>query len=62
MSSKNIRALSYRKGIEDNLFERISSHGELVSDAEGLKKVAKDFQIGESVVLGTKSFYDHFYY
>jgi len=59
MSSKNLRALSYRKGMDDNLFENISNlTSNKTSDDEELKKLANDYKIGESVVLGTSTFYD----
>jgi NADH:ubiquinone oxidoreductase subunit F (NADH-binding) len=57
MSSKNLRSLSYKKGIDENLFEKIYDN---VNDNKisELPKVAKDFMIGDSVVLGTSTFYD----
>ena len=58
MSSKNLRALSYRKGMKDNLFENISTLATNGASEEEFKKLANNFNIGESVVLGTSTFYD----
>ncbi|MEN8138676.1 MAG: NADH-ubiquinone oxidoreductase-F iron-sulfur binding region domain-containing protein [Bacteroidota bacterium] len=58
MSGKNIRTLSYRKGMDDNLFDNISKLSVVADSEEGLKELASDFHIGESVVLGTSTFYD----
>ena len=59
MSSKNLRALSYRKGMDDNLFENISNlTSNKTSNENELKKLADDYKIGESVILGTSTFYD----
>jgi len=58
MANKNIRSLSYRKGLDDNLLENIAE----ISQSDGSKKdfqeLAKRFMIDDSVVFGTSSFYD----
>ncbi|APD07858.1 NADH:ubiquinone reductase (H(+)-translocating) [Flavobacteriaceae bacterium UJ101] len=58
MANKNIRTLSSRKELEDNLFENIAdlSH-ENVSD-DDFRELSKRFMIDDSVVVGTASFYD----
>ncbi len=58
--SKNLSELSGRKGIVDNLFERI---GELSTAAgtpevEDLDLLAKEFLVGKANTYGTMSFYD----
>lgn len=58
MSSKNLRALSYRKGLEDNLFENISELAKNDFGEAQYKAMAKKYHLGESVLLGTSSFYD----
>ncbi|MCK5781320.1 MAG: NAD(P)H-dependent oxidoreductase subunit E [Flavobacteriales bacterium] len=58
MSSKNLRALSYRKGMDDNLFSNISKLALEEASEDEFKKVASDYHLGESVLLGTSSFYD----
>ena len=58
MSSKNLRGLSYRKGMDDNLFENISKLATSNASEEDFKQLAADYHMGESVVLGTSTFYD----
>ena len=58
--SKNLSELSGRKGLEDNLFNRI---GELAKpdgtpSIDELDKLAKEFLIGTANTYGTASFYD----
>jgi len=58
--SKNLRELSRRKGIENNLFNKM---GELaqetgtVSESE-LKRLSEEFLIGNANAFGTATFYD----
>lgn len=58
--SKNITALSGRKGLTDNLFENMGNlteaNGSLSDD--DAKKLAEDFLIGNASVYGAASFYD----
>ncbi|MEZ4954137.1 MAG: NADH-ubiquinone oxidoreductase-F iron-sulfur binding region domain-containing protein [Saprospiraceae bacterium] len=58
--SKNITALSGRKGLTDNLFEHMGNlteaNGSLSDD--DAKKLAEDFLIGNASVYGAASFYD----
>ena len=58
--SQNISKLSGRKGLADNLFERLTTIGEqqLVPTAEQLGVIAKDYLVGKAVVAGSQSFYD----
>ncbi len=59
--SKNVSALSFRKGIEKNLFERMVESSEETGtavDNDGLHAMAKDYLVGDATVLGAVSFYD----
>ncbi len=58
MANKNIRALSSRKGIDDNLFEKIAELSNINAPQEQFQQLAKKFLIDDSVVLGTATFYD----
>ena len=58
--SKNISHLSGRKGLEDNLFDRM---GKLVQEdqrpsKEALEDLADEFLVGTANVYGTTTFYD----
>lgn len=58
--SKNLSHISDRKGLDENLFERIGleaeAHGSL--SAEDIKAIADEFLTGTASVFGTASFYD----
>lgn len=58
MANKNIRSLSYRKGLDDNLFEQTSKLAKANADTASFEELAKRFMIDDSVVYGTASFYD----
>lgn len=58
MANKNIRALSFRKELDDNLFENIANLSHNNASKEDFHSLAKRFMIDDSVVLGTASFYD----
>ncbi|MCF6350646.1 MAG: NAD(P)H-dependent oxidoreductase subunit E [Flavobacteriaceae bacterium] len=58
MANKNIRSLAARKGIDKNLFEEIAINANSENAIENLKKVATVFQVDNSLVAGTASFYD----
>ncbi len=58
MANKNIRSLSYRKGLDDNLLENIADLSNSDGTKEDFKELAKRFLIDDSVVAGTTSFYD----
>jgi NADH-quinone oxidoreductase subunit F len=58
--SKNITALSGRKGLTDNLFEKMGN----LTEADGIltkadaQKLADEYLIGEASVYGASTFYD----
>ena len=58
MANKNIRTLSSRKGLENNLFEKIADLSEKNSSEEAFHDLAKQFILDDSVIFGTASFYD----
>jgi len=58
MANKNIRTLSSRKELDDNLFENIASASQKEQSKEELQKLSKRFMLDDSVVLGTSTFYD----
>jgi len=58
MANKNIRSLSSRKELEDNLFENIADLSHKNAPKSAFQKLAKRFMIDDSVVVGTASFYD----
>lgn len=58
MANKNIRSLSYRKDLDDNLFENIATLAKKPSTQEEFHELAERFMIDDSVVLGTATFYD----
>ena len=58
MANKNIRTLSARKGLDDNLFENISNLSKNAATEEEFHELSKRFLIDDSVVFGTSSFYD----
>ena len=58
MANKNLRSLSSRKGLDDNLFENIADLSNKNAPKEDFKKLAKRFLLDDSVIVGTSSFYD----
>ena len=58
MANKNIRTLSSRKELDDNLFENIAGLSHNNASKSEFKELAKKFMIDDSVVAGTASFYD----
>ncbi len=58
--SKNLTELSFRKGLENNLFEKLgeASKKEGTPSNEDLEALAKEFLIGKANTYGTASFYD----
>ncbi|MDX1828460.1 MAG: NADH-ubiquinone oxidoreductase-F iron-sulfur binding region domain-containing protein [Lutibacter sp.] len=58
MANKNIRTLSSRKELNDNLFENIADLSHKKAAKEDFQELAKRFLIDDSVVAGTASFYD----
>lgn len=58
MANKNIRTLSSRKELDDNLFENIAQASQKENSKEALQELSKEFMIDDSVVLGASTFYD----
>lgn len=58
MANKNIRSLSSRKGLDDNLFENIADLSHRDASKEEFQALAKRFMVDDSVIFGTSSFYD----
>lgn len=58
MANKNIRTLSSRKELDDNLFENIAAASQENNSKEALQELSKRFMIDDSVVLGASTFYD----
>lgn len=58
--SKNISFLSGRKGLEDNLFEKIGQQAQETGtpSKEELQKLASEFLIGSANTYGSATFYD----
>ena len=58
--SKNISHLSGRKGIENNLFDRLGklAEGDKPHSMERMQELADEFLIGTANVYGTTTFYD----
>jgi len=58
MANKNIRSLSSRKELNDNLFENIADLSHKNAPKSDFQELAKRFMIDDSVIAGTASFYD----
>ena len=58
MANKNIRSLSYRKELDENLFEKVTELAQKPASQEEFHELAERFMIDDSVILGTASFYD----
>lgn len=58
--SRNVSALSFRKGLEKNLFERMvdSAKESGTAVSEGLKAISEEYLMGDATTLGAVSFYD----
>jgi NADH:ubiquinone oxidoreductase subunit F (NADH-binding)/NADH:ubiquinone oxidoreductase subunit E len=58
--SRNISKLSGRKGLDNNLFERITSIGEQhrIPDKAEMEKIASDYNIGKANIFGASTFYE----
>jgi NADH-quinone oxidoreductase subunit F len=59
--SKNLSALSFRKGIEKNVFERMVEAAEKSGTAEDthlVRQMGQDHLFGDAITLGAVSFYD----
>ena len=58
--SKNLSYLSGRKGLKENLFEKLGSLSEEngTPSKEDVKALAKEYLLGEANIYGTATFYD----
>ncbi|MBU6180710.1 MAG: formate dehydrogenase, partial [Verrucomicrobia bacterium] len=59
--SKNLSALSFRRGLEPNLFERMVQAAEskgTSETAETVHALGKEYLFGDALTLGAVSFYD----
>ncbi len=58
--SKNLSELSFRKGLKNNLFEKLgdASKKEGTPSTKDLEQLAQEFLIGKAITYGTASFYD----
>ncbi len=58
--SKNLSELSGRKGLDNNLFDKMGklAHETGAPSSEGLDQLAEEFLIGKANTYGTASFYD----
>lgn len=58
--SKNLSELSARKGLEDNLFDKMGKLARQTGtpSSESLEQLAQEFLIGKANTFGTASFYD----
>ena len=58
--SRNVSALSFRKGLEKNLFERMvdSAKESGTAVSEGLRAISEEYLLGDATTLGAVSFYD----
>ncbi len=58
--SRNLSALSYRKGLKQNLFEELSQAAQSTGTPAGedLEKLAREFLIGTANTFGSATFYD----
>lgn len=58
--SNNLSELSGRKGLEDNLFDRMGKLAERdgAPENEELERLAKEFLVGNAITYGTTTFYD----
>ncbi len=58
--SKNMSELSFRKGLIDNLFDKMGQAAEKdgAPSSKDLEQLAEDFLIGKANTYGTTTFYD----
>lgn len=54
--SRNLSALSFRRGLDNGLFEGLTEAG--TTNDTVLKELAAEFLMGEAITLGANSFYD----
>jgi len=58
MANKNIRTLSARKALDDNLFENISKLSHNAASEAEYHTLAQRFIVDDSVIFATRSFYE----
>jgi NADH-quinone oxidoreductase subunit F len=56
--SKNISNLSGRIGLKNNLFEKVYERSLKSNNSDGIKEIAKEYQMGVSTIHGAESFYE----
>lgn len=58
--SRNISKLSGRKGLNDNLFERITTIGEQhrIPAKTEMEKIASDYNLGKATIYGASTFFE----
>jgi len=58
--SRNISKLSGRKGLKDNLFERVTSIGDQhrIPTKEEMGQIASDYHLGKATIFGASTFYE----
>jgi NADH-quinone oxidoreductase subunit F len=58
--SRNISKLSGRKGLKDNLFERVTSIGDQhrIPTKEEMGQIASDYHLGKATIFGSSTFYE----
>ncbi|MCB0735156.1 MAG: NAD(P)H-dependent oxidoreductase subunit E [Flavobacteriales bacterium] len=58
--SKNLSKLSGRKGLENNLFDRLGKEAEATGtlDGQATRDVAREYLVGTANIYGTTTFYD----
>src|SRR6188472_527960 len=66
--SRNLTGLSFRKGLDDNVFERMAKFAEKVGTEQGLStaelhaevhRIGEETLFGDATSLGAVSFYDY---
>ena len=59
--SKNLSALSFRKGTDQNHFERMVEAAEstgTAADQDTVRAMSEELLVGDAITLGAVSFYD----
>ena len=56
--SRNISKLSGRKGLKDNLFQRMVNTTSKSKNGKQIKQLAEEYHVGMSTIHGAESFYE----
>ena len=56
--SRNISKLSGRKGLKDNLFQRMINTTNRSKNGKEIKQLAEEYHVGMSTIHGAESFYE----